>query len=189
MSDKIIHVRASRFGGRVLFVPHWAPQLAPASWEDAPGGRAVRVARAKRGTFWDSLDEIIEGFDLSLVTEDDPHITMDMDDAPNGLYRVTGRGTMVPVRLAAHRVVMRVRVDKDGMREVPIGDAPLELTGRIEPMAMGAMSHWLMGAATAAGQSGVPYQRREFRRVEYGDYAVVWRSVGMSPVWLKIAEH
>ena len=189
MSDKISHVRASRVGGRVMFVPQWAPQLAPASWEDAPDGKAVRVARAKRGAFWDSPDEIIEGFDLGLVTKDDPHITMDMDDAPNGLYRVTGRGTMVPVRLAAHRVVLRVRVDKDGMREVPIGGEPLELTGRIEPMALGAMSQWLMGAATAAGQSGVPYQRREFRRIEYGDYAVVWRRDGLSPVWLKVAGH
>ena len=187
MSDKIIYVRASRFGGRVMFVPQWAPQLAPASWEDAPDGRAVHVARAKRGTFWDSPDEIIEGFDLDLVTNHDAYITMDMDDATNGLYRVTGRDTMVPVRLAAHRVVLRVRVDKDGMREVPVGDAPLELTGRIEPMALGAMSQWLMGAATAAGQSGVPYQRREFRRIEYGDYAVVWRRGGLSPVWLKIA--
>lgn len=187
MSDKIIYTKPSQFGGWMLFVPKWATQLAPANWEDAPDGQEVHVTRAQRGTYWRKTADPIEGFDLDTVGDDDPCITM--DTVPRGLYRVTGRSTMVPVRLAAHRVVMRVSVNRDGMREVPIGDAPLELTGRIEPMGLGSMSYWLMGAAAAAGQSGVPYQRREFRRVEYGDYAVVWRRGGLSPAWLKITEH
>jgi hypothetical protein len=189
---KIIHVGSDPFGGRSLSTPEWAPGLI-ARWEDAENGQTVYVSHAQRTTGWHTQGGPIEGFDLRTLNTDD---TWDYwvragFDAPVGLYRATGRDTMVPVRLSPRSVVMRVRVTAEGIQRMDMDKdgRPFELTGSRVAGIGRDHSQWLMGAATVAGSMGGPYNDALVEHLSQGDYVVLYRLDDLVPVWLELARH
>lgn len=188
----IIRVGSEPFGGKSMSTPEWAPRLI-AHWEDAPNARTVYVHHAERTTGQDAPGGPIEGFDLRALRTDG---TQDYwaragIDAPVGLYRATGRCTMVPVRLSPYGVVMRVRVTAEGIQRVDMDKdgAPFELTGsRITGIGRDH-SQWLMGAATVAGSMGGSYNGPLVEYLSTGDYVVLYRLDDLVPVWLEMARH
>lgn len=185
----IIRVGSDPFGGRSLSTPEWAPGLI-ARWEDAPGAQTVYVRHAERTTGWDTPGGPIGGFDLRTLDTDD---TQDYwvragIDALIGLYRATGRDTMVPVRLSPRSVVMRVRVTAEGIQRMDMDKdgAPFKLTGtRVDGIGRDH-SQWLMGAATAAGSVDRPYNGPLVEHLGQGDYVVLYRLDDLVPVWLEL---
>ena len=186
----IIYVGSDPFGGRSLSTPQWAPGLI-AHWEDAPNAQTVYVHRVERTTGWETPGGPIEGFDLRTLDTDDTQdywVRADID-APVGLYRATGRDTIVAVRLSPYGVVMRARVTAEGIQRMDMdkGGVPFELTGsRITGIGRDH-SQWLMGAATVAGRVGTPYNDGLVEHLSPGDYVVLYRSDTLVPVWLELA--
>lgn len=183
---RIVMLTNAPYGGMVLTAPQWAGQVVGVLWEDAPGAGTVHARHATRTTGWDAPGCQVEGLDLRSPESNGVILSV---DCPAGLYMVTGVDALVPVRLATRGVIMRVRVDADGMIGLPPGpwDQPLELTGGWARGAVGSACHWLLGAATAACRSGVPYDVDGYWGVDQGDYAVVSRCDGLSPIWLGVA--
>lgn len=186
----IIRVGSDPFGGRSLSTLSWVGGLI-ARWEDAPGAQTVYVSHAERTTGWDTPGGPIEGFDLRTLDTDD---TQDYwvragIDAPVGLYRATGRGTMVPVRLSPRSVVMRVCVTAEGIQRMDVDKdgASFELTGSRFAGIGRDHSHWLMGAATVAGSMGRVYNDALVEHLSPGDYVVLYRLDSLVPVWLELA--
>lgn len=188
----IIHVGSDPFGGRSLSTAQWAPGLI-AHWEDAPNAQTVYVSHAERTTGWDTPGGPIEGFDLRTLDTDDTqgYWVRAGIDAPVGLYRATGRDTMVPVRLSPRSVVMRVRVTAEGIQRMGMDKdgAPFELTGSRVAGIGRDHSQWLMGAATVAGSTGRPYNDALVEHLGQGDYVVLYRLDSLVPVWLELARH
>lgn len=186
----IIHVGSDPFGGRSLSTPEWAPGLI-GLWEDAPNGQTVYVRHAERTTGWETRGGPIEGFDLRTLSTDDTWdywVRADID-APVGLYRATGRDTMVPVRLSPRSVIMRARVTAEGIQRMDMDKdgAPFELTGSRVAAIGRDRSQWLMGAATAAGSMGKPYNGPLVEYLSTGDYVVLYHRDSPVPVWLELA--
>lgn len=190
MSDKIIYVGNDPFGGRSLSVPSWVSELGDAHWEDAPNAQTVYVHHAERTTGWDTPGGPIEGLDLREFHTDDTmdHWVRADIDAPVGLYRVTGRNTMVPVRLSPRGVVMRVRITAEGIQRLDKGTDAFELTGSWAPGIGRDLSQWLMGAATVAGRMGVPYNDALVLSVPSGGYVVLYHRDSLAPIWLELSE-
>ena len=188
----IIRVGSDPFGGRSLSTPKWAPGLI-GHWEDAPNAQTVYVRHAERTTGWDTPGGPSEGFDLRVLDTDDTqdYCVRAGIDAHVGLYRATGRDTMVPVRLSPRSVVMRVRVTAEGIQRMDMdkGGRPFELTGSRVVGIGRDHSQWLMGAATAAGSMGRPYNGPLVEYLGQGDYAVLYRLDTLVPVWLELARH
>ena len=186
----IIRVGSDPFGGRSLSTPEWAPGLI-ARWEDAPGAQTVYVRHGECTTGCDTPGGPIEGFDLRTLDTDDTqdYWVRAAVNAPIGLYRATGRSTMVPVRLSPCTVVMRVRVTAEGIKRMDMdkGDSPFELTGSRLAGIGRDHSQWLMGAATAAGELGQPYNGPLVEYLGQEDYVVLYRLDDLVPVWLELA--
>lgn len=109
-------------------------------------------------------------------------------DAPVGLYRVTGRNTMVPVRLSPRGVVMRVRITAEGIQRLDKGTDAFELTGSWAPGIGRDLSQWLMGAATVAGRMGRPYNDALVLSLPSGGYVVLYHRDSLAPIWLELSE-
>lgn len=190
MSDRIIYVGNNPFGGRSLSTPSWVSELGEAHWEDSPNAQSVYVHHAERTTGWDTPGGPIEGFDLRELRTDDTmdHWVRADINAPVGLYRVTGRDTMVPVRLSPRGVVMRVRITAEGIQRLDKGTGAFELTGSRLPGPGRDLSQWLMGAATVAGRMGRPYNDALVLSLPSGGYVLLYHRDSLALIWLELSE-
>lgn len=182
---EIVMLTEAPYGGMLLTAPQWAGQVVGVRWEDAPGGQDVYAHYATRTTGGDTPGGQAEGLDLRAPESDG--LILSVDGIAAGLYMVAGRNRLVPARLSPRGVIMRVRIDSNGIRRMDKGTTPFELTGGRLPGIGRDRSHWLMGAATAAGELGSPYRGDNPVDLIPGDYAVVSRRDGLGPVWLEIA--